>query len=343
MAYAERPAIALYEILASKGIYRLGFKPYYEQRKLENLGFQYVAVEMLVNEYNIVYDQTFKGRVVREDTYKGVKFKLLVREGDLRPDAVVTHKVLTMKSLVTWREVAELLPTPPLPLFVIDVSPLYQDALDLPTIRVQIEESLERIREHLWDPHLAITSADKSMSEWIHGVTGRNKIIITSSKPSELLWSMDADRVTIIRQDAPHPLTSNDVLSSDAFLISGIQDSISRPGIGRVFDNLVPWGIPRRVELRGSIVGVPDRINKIVEILLKARYRYGGDIEKSIISSMTRRDVMSRLHSEILRRAERSGEGAYVDIEAYYELARWLPITKDDFIRVAERVGVKVK
>ncbi len=341
--YTERPSIALYEVLANKGVYRLGFKPYYEQRKLENLGFQYVAVEMLVNEYNIVYDPTFKGRVVKEDSYKGVKFKLLVKDGDLRSDAIVSHRTHTTKAIVTWREVAELLPTPPLPLFVIDVSPIFQEASDISSIKVQLEESIERIRECLWDPHLAVTSADKSIAEWIHSVAGRNKIIITSSKPSELLWSMDADRVTIIRQDAPHPITPNDVLSSDAFLITGIQDSISRPGIGRMFDNLVPWGIPRRVELRGSIVGVPDRINKIVEILLKARYKYGGDIEKAIINSMTRRDVITRLYSEVMRRVERSAGELYIDIEVYYDLARWLPVTKDDFMRVVERVGAKVK
>jgi len=343
IAHIERPVIALFEVLVNRGVYRLGFKPFYEPRKLENLGFQYVAVEMLVNEHNIVYDPAYRGKVVKEDNYKGAIFKLLVRDGDMKSDATISHKSSTTKAIATWREVAELLPTPPLPLFVIDISPISQEIADIASIRVQIEESIDKIRECLWDPHLAITSADKSMAEWIQSVAGKNKIIITSSKPSELLWSMDADRVTIIRQDAPHPLTPNDVLSSDAFLISGVQDSISKPGVGRFYDNLVPWGVPRRAELRGSIVGVPDRINKMIEIILKARYKYGGDIEKAIATSMTRKDVMTRLYSEILKRAEKSGKEPYIDMEVYYDLVKWLPITKEDFINVAGRVGVKVK
>ena len=344
IAYAERPLTALFEVLLGKGVYRLGFKPFYEARKLESLGFQYVAVEMLINEYNIVYDPAFRGRVVKEDNYRGVKFKLLVKNGDLKPDAIVSHKTPQAKAMVTWREVAELLPTPPLPLFVIDFSTLTsQEIADVTSIKIQIEECVGRIREHLWDPHLAITSIDKSVADWIHSVAGRNKIIITPSKPSELLWSMDADKVTIIRQDAPHPLTPNDILSSDAFLIGGVQDSVSRHGMGRMFDNLVPWGIPRRIELKGSIVGVPDRVNKIVEILLKARYKYGGEVDKAIIDSMTKRNVMTRLYSEIVKRSERSGGEQYVDMETYYDLAKWLPITKEDFIKVAEKAGVKVK
>jgi tRNA (adenine9-N1/guanine9-N1)-methyltransferase len=344
MVYVERPLTALFEILMGKGVYRLGFKPFYELKRLETLGFQYVAVEMLVNEYNIVYDPAFKGKVAREDSYRGVKFKLFVKDGDLRPDAIISHRVSQTKALVTWREVAELLPTPPLPLFVVDFSILSsQETIDVASIKIQVEECIERVREYLWDPHLAITSADKSMADWIHSVAGKNKIIITPSKPSELLWSMDADKVTIIRQDAPHPLTPNDVLSSDAFLIGGVQDSVSRPGMGRVFDNLVPWGIPRRIELKGSVVGVPDKVNKIVEILLKARYKYGGEVERAVISSMTKKNVITRLYSEIVKRTERSGGEQYVSIETYYDIAKWLPITREDFIKVAEKAGVKVK
>lgn len=342
--YVERPWTALLEVLASKGIYRLGYKAFYESRKIESLGFQYVAVEMLINEYNIIPDPTFTGRIIREDEYRGVKFKLLLRDGNLKCDAVVSHRTQASKSIVSWREILELLPTPPLPLFVIDLSiPLAQGVIDIASVKVQIEESVERIREYLWDPHLAITSADKSLSEWIHSVAGKNKIIITPSKPSELLWSMDADKVIIIRQDAPHPLTPNDVISSDAFLIGGVQDSIARPGVGRMFDNLVPWGIPRRLELRGSIVGVPDRINKIIEIVLRARYRYGGDVEKAITASMTRKDALTRLYSEILKMVERSGGEKYVSWDVYYDIVKWLPITREDFIKVAEKAGVKIK
>lgn len=342
--YVERPLTALFEVLLAKGIYRLGFKPFYELKKIESLGFQYVVVEMLVNEYSIVHDTSYLGRVVREDDYRGVKFKLILRDGDLRSDGVVSHKIPSTKAIITWREISELLPTPPLPLFVVDLSTLMTQGLgDVLSVKVQLEETIEKIREYLWDPHLAITSADKTITEWIQNVAGRNKVIVTPSKPSELLWSMDADKVIIIRQDAPHPLTPNDIMSSDAFLISGVQDNIVRSGLGRMLDSLVPWGIPRRIELKGSVVGVPNRINKIVEIILKARYRYGGDIEKAIISSMSKKDALTRLYSELLKRVEGVEGDKRVSWDTYYDLVKWLPITKEDFIKIAEKVGAKIR
>jgi tRNA (adenine9-N1/guanine9-N1)-methyltransferase len=153
---------------------------------------------------------------------------------------------------------------------------------------------------------------------------------------------MDADRVIILRPDAPQPLTANDVMMADAFLIGGIVDRIPRPGVSRVLDNLVPWGTPRKIELRGSIVGVPERLNRIIEILLKARYEYPGDIEKSIITSMTKKDIVARAYIEIVRNARRTPSGLVVSWDLYEELRKWLPITPDEFVKAAQRARARI-
>ncbi|MEM1938820.1 MAG: tRNA (guanine-N1)-methyltransferase [Acidilobaceae archaeon] len=343
IGYTEKPYEALLELLNSRGIYRLGLKHFLEYRKAESIGFQYVAVEMLVREYSIIYDSTFRGRVIREENFKGLNFKLLIYNGSEKADSIVSRTPVASNTIVTWKELSELLPSPPLPAFVIDLSILAARGDDGSIIRVQIQESLEKIREYLWDPHLAITSSDRSFIEWVNMIAGRNKVTITQSKPSELLWSMDADKVIIVRQDAPHPITPNDILSSEAFLLGVSQDNIPRPEYGRLLDNLVPWGLPRRIELKNSIVGVPDSLNKIIEVILKARYKYNGDIEKAIITSMTQKNITTRLYYEIVKRAKRDLEGPSISWDLYYELSKWLPITKLDFTRVAEKAGIKIK
>ncbi|MDM7275322.1 MAG: tRNA (guanine-N1)-methyltransferase [Thermoprotei archaeon] len=342
-AFTERPAIALLEILANKGVYRVGYRPFLDVKKASASKFQHVAVEMLVNEYNMVYDYTFTGNVVAEESYKGFKFRLLTPEGNVRADASISYKSQPYKVSVSWKEVSDLLPTPPFPLFVVDMGiAAIQSYEDSVTLRVQIEESLQKIREYLWDPHLAVTSSDKTMAEWLYNVAGKNKAIVTQSRPSELLWSTDADKVIIIRQDAPHPLTPNDILTSEAFLI-GFQEKIPRPGLGKILDNLVPWGLPRRVELAGSTAGVPYRVNKIIEMILKARYAYEGNVEKAILSSMTKKDVLSRLYFEITRRAQRDHRGEYVTWDSYYEISKWLNVSRDEFLKVAEKAKIEVR
>ena len=327
----------------SKGIYSLGSRVWLHRKRVKEQGFQYAAVETLVREYNVYYDNDFRGTTVHESSYKRSRFKIVLGPGEERASASINSKGDLNSLAFTWNDVAELLPNPPLPLFVIDLSMRFIHSEDeLAKLRLQIAVSLNVIRRYLWDPHLALTSVDVATQSWISELVGENKMTIMQSKPSELLWSMDADRVIILRPDAPQPLTGSDVAMADAFLIGGVVDRIPRPGVSRVLDNLVPWGTPRRIELRGSIIGVPERINRIIEILLKARYEYHGDIEKSIISSMTKKDVVARAYIEIVKNAVKRPGGSFISWDFYNELRTWLPLTPEDFIKAAQRANVKI-
>lgn len=342
MGYAERPREALLELLYSRGLHSLGLKHFLEKRRVQELGHQYIAVEMLVREQYLLYDPSFRGSALREEVYRGARFRLLSPRGDERADAVLSRSE-SSASLVSWKELLGLLPSPPLPLITVDLSALALSSEDPGILKVQVKEVIERAREYLWDPHVAITSADKGFVEWINMIVGRNKVTTTQSRPSELLWSMDADKVIILRQDAPYALTPHDVLSAEAFLV-GIPAERGLSSVqSRLIDSLVPWGLPRRIELRGSVVGVPDSVNKMAEIVLKARYKYGGDIDKAVLSSMTRKNVVSRLYYEIEKGVRRGMGAPSVSWELYEELASWLPITKEDFESVAGKLGVRIK
>jgi len=188
---------------------------------------------------------------------------------------------------------------------------------------------------------MSVTGTDEETAKWINEVMGVNKVAIVNARPSEVLWGYDADKVIILRPDASTPLKADDVMTADAFLLGGIVDKIPRPGLSRMLDSLVPWGVPRRIELRGSVIGVPERINRIVEILLKSRYLYDGDVEKAIITTMSKKDRVARAYREIMKYAsERKVDRVGGDF--YEQLRSWLSLTYDEFLEAARRAHVEV-
>lgn len=341
--YGESPRKALLEVLSSRGLYTIGGKTWISRKKMEKLGFQHLSVEMLVKEYSISTEDSYSGSLVYSESYRGRRFSFVMRPGDVRADAVVTSKPAPWSVAATWRDVRDLLPNPPLPLFVVDLSLRFiHTEEEQSKLRLQIAVALGVIREYLWDPHLALTSIDSATISMLREVMGDNKVTMSQGKPSELLWSMDADRVIILRPDASQPLSFNDVLTADAFLIGGIVDKIPKPGLSKMLDNLVPWGTPKRIELRGSVVGVPDRINRLIEILLKARYKYPGDLTRSIITSMTKKDRIARAYVEIVRNASKTPSGLVVSWDLYEDLSKWLPITPKEFLEACRRAKARV-
>ena len=341
----ERPRDALLKLMKDKGLHRLTSSMWLHRKRLERLGFQYVAVEMLVREAFINAGIREDLRVVFSEEFGGEQFEILLGKGGSRADSILSdRRIPGAPTFISWRELSELLPDPPFPLFIVDMSLRYiHTDEELERLRLQILVSLGVIREYLWDRHFAVTSADKESQEWLRTYMGSNKAVVTDTRPNELLWSLGADSVIILRPDAPQTLDGEDVMKANAFLIGGVVDLIPRKGVSRVLDNLVPWGIPRRLSLRGSIIGVPERINRIIEILLKARYIYDGDVEKAIISAMTKRDIQKRLFVEIMRAARGHGDRRYVTWDYYYELKSWLPITPSDFLEAAKKTKVSVR
>ncbi|WP_460125588.1 tRNA (guanine-N1)-methyltransferase [Stetteria hydrogenophila] len=330
------------QVLKEKGLHNLGVKVWLQKRRVERLGFQHVAVEMLVKGYSVV-EGAFRGyRSVWEEEFGGEKFRILMGRGEEEADSLLVDEA-SGPVAVSPGEVEERLPDPPFPLFVVDLvlKHLHTEE-ELSSLRVQISVALSTLREYLWDRHLVITSVDAQTSQWLAEAFGYHKVMITRARPNEVLWDVGAERVYILRPDAPRDLTREELMTADAFLIGGIVDKIPRKGVSRVLDNLVPWGVARRISLRGSVIGVPERINRIIEILLKARYVYQGDLEKAIISTMTKKDVYARLYVEVNRAARKVGKSRVVDWGLYHRLRKWLPISEEDFVTVCRKAGVEI-
>jgi len=339
-----KPYEALLRLMDKYGYNTMGSKEWLELSRVTRLGFQYLATEALVNELSFAEDESYRGKEIFTQLYRGVERSIIYPSGDKKADIVMMKKPKPNRKSISWRLLLDYLPQPPLPLFVIDMSMKFVHTQEeLAKLRLQIGISLSVIREYLWDAHLAITGADEETSRWLLEVLGRNKISISNARPSEILWGFDADKVVILRADAQNPLRPDDVLTADAFLIGGIVDKIPRPGLSRMLDSLVPWGIPRKLELKGSVIGVPERINRVIEMLLKARYVYNGDVYKSIISTMTKKDRIARAFREIVNRSFEEAGVRYIKKSEFDELKTWLPVSFDEFMEAARRAHVEVR
>jgi len=330
----ERPGEALAAALDDAGVDRVLALYPANRRRLARLGLQALAVDMLVHEYSVCR--------LREPApcrpLPGSDRIALPRGGVECWYAVVPR--CQGQPVVSWTTLLGMLPNPPLPAVAIDLSFTDMHTPDeLSSLRVQLSVSLGVVREWLWDPHLVLAGYSPSgVEEMLSGLVGRHKVTVAAESPGRVLWAMGADRVIVLRPDAPQALTTEEVRSAHAFVVGGIVDRIPRPAVSRRLDARVPWGVPRRIELRGSVVGVPHRINRIVEIILKARYAMS--LEEAIVSSMTRRDRVLRL----MRELSRASHGGRRRVPAGFveELRGWLAFDCIDLRIAASKARVEV-
>jgi tRNA (adenine9-N1/guanine9-N1)-methyltransferase len=176
--------------------------------------------------------------------------------------------------------------------------------------------------------------------EWARILIGRGGPLLSALPADEAAQILGAKNIIILDPQAEKPLSREEVLHADAFIVGGIVDRTPRPGETKRI-RLLGVAKPRKILFHGDIHGVPNRINAIIEILLKARYRYCGNIDEAIRSTMSRRDVILRAMVELSRWSR--GKKRRVPITLYEELRKWLPITLRDFIIAARKIGLEVE
>ncbi len=140
---------------------------------------------------------------------------------------------------------------------------------------------------------------------------------------------------------AENILTIEDVLEANYFVIGAvIDDKIPRPYATKLIREVNwPHAIPKRIELWGSKVGVPNRVNKIAEILLRIRFD-GLNIDEAIVKAMSKLDKLSRIHKEAY--AFQSIHG-YVRKELVERLCRALEIDPLEALRFLKSRGIVIE
>jgi tRNA (adenine9-N1/guanine9-N1)-methyltransferase len=297
--------------------------------------FQEIAVRALVWGGGFTEYGACGGLERFSERYRGRRFTYHGWGCSRRVDVVYTHEGSNAHI------VAEMLAQEPRPLIVIDLSQLLDHKLDseYASLRSQVAATLGAVRLFLWDAHLLLTSVKPGVAHWLSAMLGRARVSFTRLDVGEALEALGVRRVILLDPSAEEPLRGDEVLEADAFIIGGIVDKIPRPGATAALSRLIPWARRRKILLRGSLIGVPNRINAITEIILRARYQTCGDIDAAIRGTMSPHDARLRAYVEISRRASRSRR---VDWGFYCELKRWLPLTRDDFLRAARMAHVEV-
>ncbi|MEM0340615.1 MAG: hypothetical protein QXN05_00350 [Acidilobaceae archaeon] len=338
------------EVLELKGIHDVGVRLVSNQNVLFKYGFQKVALEVLLNDAVLCYESVL-GEVLRTESLSQQTFRIVVPPGQVKADVALVRRHKCLEKIVISREaLAKLTSQEVRPFFIVDLGALKgRESLELRDfffegvdLDVDIATAIEYIRRYVWDENLVITSSIPKLLEALEKSVGHNRVILTSRSSAEFLWSRGIDRVAVITKTASKALTPEEVYSYDAYVLPvahNEDDFRSRSFL----ESLVPWGKLRRIELKGSNVGVPTRPSRLLCVLLKAIYEFRGDVDKAVISCMSFRDMRRRLLKELEVRAKRSLMGSYVTLEDYSEISSWLPISLQEFRRACELLGLKIR
>ncbi len=155
--------------------------------------------------------------------------------------------------------------------------------------------------------------------------------------------NMDAKCRDLIVLDpyAEETLREDEVLNADCFVLGGIVDDKTPRPYATTLLRATNWrnSKSRKVELWGSKVGVPNRINKIVELILRVRFE-DTDLEHAVLESMSKRDKLVRAHREAY--AVYSSRGVLP--RSFVErLAKMLSLSVDEIIYYLATRGIKVE
>lgn len=233
----------------------------YEKPSLQNL-----AISMLIKDYGILKRENDGLKVKDEEgisLYKGKEGEkvsyIFAKGGEKIP-----------------------LPLPKYPLIVIDMG-LFNELEDEEKRKtiLQLDVTLSVIRKYLWDGNLAIIHYNYSLGR------ARN------------IDYIDSDNCVVLDPYGEVDIDENTINKTDIFIIGGIVDKGRRIKYGtKKLAEKYNYPCKReRIALRGSTVGVPDEINKIVDIILKVRT--GKSLEDAIIDTQSKADKVARILTDV--------------------------------------------
>ena len=228
---------------------------------------QHLAVKMLLKNYGIIESEINAKKIKEEEgiqLFKGrgeEKVKYLFKKGGKKVE----------------------LQLPKYPLIVIDMG-LFDELEEEEKKKtlLQVKMTLHVVRQWLWDGNMALIHSSPIS-------IGKVRIID----------SIDSDNC-IILDPYGDTIASEDIIrSADIFIIGGIVDKGRRLKYATTrLAEKYKYPCKRvKIILRDSIVGVPDEINKIADIVLKVKF--GWKLEDAIIENQSKSDKISRVLRDV--------------------------------------------
>ncbi|AIF69916.1 hypothetical protein PAP_07635 [Palaeococcus pacificus DY20341] len=212
-------------------------------------------------------------------------------------------------------------------------------------VAFQASRSYGTLRDYLVGDSLIVTWANEEFKKLLKGMPlDRGNIIEKST--AEFLKEKGISEVVLLDPNGDKDLSSED-FNVKAFILGGIVDmgGTKRGTTSQIAESLEKEGIKvkkRKITLRGDVIGVPDRINLILEILLKMLTE-DKDMERAILDVQAPLQARWRLRKEIPKRKIRflidGKKFLVVEKELYDELKEWLNIRWEDFVQVLRELG----
>ncbi|WP_048148199.1 tRNA (guanine(9)-/adenine(9)-N1)-methyltransferase [Palaeococcus ferrophilus] len=250
------------------------------------------------------------------------------------------------EAVLTPGEFREVLEDIGYPLFIIDL--MHWDKhtpREKKKVAFQVSRSYGTMREYLHGGLLRATWANDEFRSLLKAVPDVDAISYPGTTV-ELLRENGIEEVVLLDPRGEGVLGEED-FSAGAFIIGGIVDmgGTKKGTTAKIGDALEAEGIRvrrRRLELRGDVIGVPDRIPLILEALLKMLTE-GKDMERAVLEVQEPKHARWRLRKELPKRVIRyiiDGKRYHVvELESFEELGGWLNIRWEDFVQVLRELN----
>ncbi len=199
-------------------------------------------------------------------------------------------------------------------IFIIDVSFWHEHTeIEKRELIEQIVLTIKSVRKYLHDSCLAVTSCCDDFLHYFHNATKgmRHSVVLTKLDLRTFIKKIIRFKGNILMLDPEGEFTLSDldVRSYNVYIMGGIIDKerTDKFGTYRLYNMYRLWefNIPRfKIALNGSIVGVPDRLNKIAEIIMETKL-LGKPLDKAVIEQQSKRDRVYRWLYEIQKLARK--------------------------------------
>ncbi len=220
------------------------------------------------------------------------------------------------------------------PYVVIDCSFYeYHTEKEKKKLKLQIQQSLGVVRDFMWDERLIVTYKDFGVG-------------VFYPSTEEFLKEMGFDKVILLDPNGEYVFNGQ---RSKCYVIGGIVDKVGnkKGWTSKIGERLRKNGIKVksvRIELKGDVVGVPDRLNAIVEILLRVILD-GESVEKAVKTVQPPLVAKWRLRKELPKKTIRvdvRGKPFRILRKSEIKNFDWLNIRIKDFYEVCSELGYLV-
>ena len=201
---------------------------------------------------------------------------------------------------------------------------------ELTSLQIQLKATLGVVRRYMWDERLAICGIESGLS-CLHYPT-----------LEDFLRDKGISRVLLLDPSGEEVFTGQ---KAECYVVGGIVDKAgNKKGltseIGKRLEKNGFDVVSARILLRGDVVGVPDRINHIVEILLRTVLD-GLNVEEAIRAVQTPTIARWRLRKELPKLSFRVG-GMRAISKSEFSRFDWLNAGEKDFYEVARQLQMVV-